>query len=155
MLLLDYTNQQRHELRRLDNTNEQYRKNRSTLLLCSRYVIKTFGSIAAVFHVRLGLSPEPICRIHGRAPVTKDAASAVADCIRSGANVFIHGAAATPNALVDAMTTHAESNNLRDIGLYHIHTVRSGAKIASPLIDHILPSMAMFHTLAHHQECSM
>lgn len=45
-------------------------------------------------------------------------AEAVA-CVQSGQRVFIHGAAATPGALVDALV--AQANRLRDVELIHIH----------------------------------
>ena len=45
-------------------------------------------------------------------------ADAVA-CIQSGQRVFIHGAAATPSFLVDALV--AQAGRLRDVELIHIH----------------------------------
>lgn len=38
--------------------------------------------------------------------------------LRSGMNVFVHGAAATPHALIDAMVARGD---LTDITLYHLH----------------------------------
>lgn len=46
------------------------------------------------------------------------AADAVAG-IKSGSNVFVHGACATPLALVDAL---AARSDLQDVSLYHLHT---------------------------------
>jgi len=46
------------------------------------------------------------------------AAEAVA-CIRSGTNIFIHGAAATPTPLVEALAARRDLENVR---LYHLHT---------------------------------
>jgi hypothetical protein len=43
-------------------------------------------------------------------------------CIQSGQRVFIHGAAATPSFLVDALV--AQAGRLRDVEL--IHLVRDG-----------------------------
>jgi acyl-CoA hydrolase len=51
--------------------------------------------------------------------VTPDEAVA---CVRTGMNVFVHGAAATPTPLLDALVARRE---LTDITLYHLHT--SGA----------------------------
>src|SRR4051812_19678449 len=39
--------------------------------------------------------------------------------IKSGDRVFVHGAAATPTALLDAMCARAD---LADVTLYHLHT---------------------------------
>lgn len=36
--------------------------------------------------------------------------------------VFVHGAAATPNHLLEALVKHAAANNLRDVEMIHIHT---------------------------------
>ncbi|MBC7465199.1 MAG: hypothetical protein H7256_04350 [Bdellovibrio sp.] len=40
--------------------------------------------------------------------------------IQSGAHIFIHGAAATPHRLIDALV--ARASELKDITLYHMHT---------------------------------
>jgi 4-hydroxybutyrate CoA-transferase len=40
-------------------------------------------------------------------------------CIRSGMHVFVHGAAATPTPLLDALVRKAD---LSDVTLYHLHT---------------------------------
>lgn len=55
------------------------------------------------------------------------AADAVAH-LRSGTRVFVHGAAATPQPLVDAMVDRA---GLEDVRLYHLHT-EGTARFASP-----------------------
>ncbi|MEZ5057026.1 MAG: hypothetical protein R2879_08310 [Saprospiraceae bacterium] len=47
-------------------------------------------------------------------------ASEAVGLIKSGDNVYIHTAGATPNSLVHAMT--ARHKELRDITLYHLHT---------------------------------
>ncbi len=46
-----------------------------------------------------------------------DAASAVS-CLASGMRVFVHGAAATPTPLLEAMATRRD---LSDVSLYHLH----------------------------------
>ncbi len=48
--------------------------------------------------------------------------------VQSGHRVFIHGAAATPNILIDALIEH--SDRLRDVEIIHIHT-EGEAKYAS------------------------
>src|SRR4051812_31434182 len=40
-------------------------------------------------------------------------------CVRSGMNLFVHGAAATPTALLEALVRRSD---LRDVTLYHLHT---------------------------------
>ncbi|HEX9080900.1 MAG TPA: hypothetical protein VF768_01415, partial [Holophagaceae bacterium] len=55
-------------------------------------------------------------------------AEAVA-CVQSGQRVFIHGAAATPSFLVDALV--AQADRLRDVELIHIH-VTGDAVYARP-----------------------
>lgn len=42
-------------------------------------------------------------------------------CIQSGHRVFVHGAAATPRRLLDALV--AEAERLRDVELVHLHTI--------------------------------
>ena len=54
-------------------------------------------------------------------------ADAVA-CVKSGMRVFLHGAAATPTPLIDAL---AARRDLEDVKLYHIHTA-GPAKFAEP-----------------------
>jgi len=59
---------------------------------------------------------------------TVRAADAVA-CIRSGDRVFVHGVAAAPKTLIEAMT--ARSAELRDVEIVHLHT-EGEAPYASP-----------------------
>src|SRR6188472_1895166 len=40
--------------------------------------------------------------------------------IQSGQQLFVHGGAATPSVLLDALT--ARANELRDVGIIHLHT---------------------------------
>lgn len=51
--------------------------------------------------------------------VHSDAVAATA-CIESGHRVFVHGAMATPNALLDGLVAHAD--RLRAVELTHLHT---------------------------------
>lgn len=48
--------------------------------------------------------------------------------LRSGSRVFVHGAAATPQVLLDAMVARAD---LADVTLYHLHT-EGPARFAAP-----------------------
>ena len=40
----------------------------------------------------------------------------------TGDTVFVQGAAATPNVLLEAMAHHGKENNLKDITVVHMHT---------------------------------
>lgn len=53
----------------------------------------------------------------------------VIDSIQSGHQVFVHGGAATPAALLKALVN--ESSRLRDVTLYHLHT-HGSAEYAKP-----------------------
>ena len=55
-------------------------------------------------------------------------ADAAVSCVRSGMRVFVHGAAATPSPLVDAL---ARRTDLADVTLYHLHTT-GPAPFAAP-----------------------
>lgn len=48
-------------------------------------------------------------------------AKAAVAAIESGSRVFIHGAAATPNQLIEAMV--ADADRLRNVELMHLHTI--------------------------------
>lgn len=61
--------------------------------------------------------------------VTAEAAVAA---VRPGMRIFIHGAAATPTPLVDAL---ARRDDLHDITLYHLHTEGPMASVAPALRD--------------------
>lgn len=60
--------------------------------------------------------------------------------IRSGMNVFVHGSAATPIPLLDAL---AERKDLRDVTLYHLHT-EGCAKIVAPECAGRIRSCSLF-----------
>jgi 4-hydroxybutyrate CoA-transferase len=60
--------------------------------------------------------------------------------IRSGTNVFVHGAAATPIPLVDAMADRAD---LERVKLYHLHTEGS-ARFADPDKSAAFRSISLF-----------
>jgi len=67
------------------------------------------------------------------------AAEAVAD-IASGARVFVHGAAATPIPLIDAL---AQRRDLAGVRLYHLHTQGTTSCFAADVADR-LRSVSMF-----------
>lgn len=62
----------------------------------------------------------------------KDAAEAVA-LVQSGQRVFVHGAAATPQRLLDALVARADApaDALTDVELIHLHTI-GPARYADP-----------------------
>ena len=61
------------------------------------------------------------------------AADAVA-AIPSGARVFVHGAAATPVALLDAL---AARRDVTDVRLYHLHTTGTASFLAPEVAPHL------------------
>src|SRR6185295_7151938 len=74
--------------------------------------------------------------------VTRQAASAdeVVACISSGMRVFIHGAAATPTPLVEALSARTD---LSDVSLYHLHTA-GPAPFAEPCCEGRFLSYSLF-----------
>ena len=78
----------------------------------------------------------------GAHPWTSRAVSAaeVAGCISSGARVFVHGAAATPVPLLDAL---AARTDLDDVRLFHLHTHGTRSFIA-PEVAGRLRSVSLF-----------
>ena len=67
-------------------------------------------------------------------------AADVAAHVRSGARVFVHGAAATPIALLDAL---AARTDLEGVRLYHLHTAGT-ASFAAPGVSDRLRSVSFF-----------
>ncbi len=60
--------------------------------------------------------------------------------IRSGMRIFVHGAAATPITLLDAL---AAREDLRDVTLYHLHTDGTGSFLA-PEVQGRIRSVSFF-----------
>lgn len=50
-------------------------------------------------------------------------ASEAIQLIQSGMKIFIHGQAATPLHLIDALIVHAKAKKLKEIELLHLHTI--------------------------------
>ncbi len=61
-------------------------------------------------------------------------------CIRSGTSVFVHGACATPQPLLEALCAREE---LRDVELYHLHT-HGPAPFADPRHEGRFHSNSLF-----------
>lgn len=61
-------------------------------------------------------------------------AADVAACVPAGARVFVHGAAATPVSLLDAL---ADRPDLDGVRLYHLHTTGTDRFVAPALADRV------------------
>lgn len=61
----------------------------------------------------------------------------------AGDTVFVQGAAATPNVLLEAMAHHGKENNLKDITVIHMHT-EGPAYYCQPEYSHIFRSKSTF-----------
>src|ERR1019366_5899871 len=64
----------------------------------------------------------------------------VVDHLESGMRVFVHGAAATPTPLLDALVARS---NLENVTLYHLHT-RGHCHIAEPRYSERIHSVSLF-----------
>lgn len=80
--------------------------------------------------------PTPSLDWKARASTPADAVA----CVRSGNNVFIHGAAATPTPLVEAL---AGRRDLESVRLWHLHT-NGPAPFAEPGRDKEFRSISLF-----------
>lgn len=87
-------------------------------------------------------SPEPFHPLADRWPQKKSAEEAV-QVIQSGFRVFIHGAAATPVPLIEAMCQHGLKAGLTDVELLHIHTEGPGT-YNKPEFEGIFRSNSLF-----------
>ena len=67
-------------------------------------------------------------------------AAAAAALVRSGTNVFIHGACATPAPLIEALCAR---HDLKDVRLYHLHTA-GPAPFAASGREHEFRSVSLF-----------
>ncbi|XP_070562057.1 succinyl-CoA:acetate/propanoyl-CoA:succinate CoA transferase-like [Ptychodera flava] len=85
---------------------------------------------------------EPFYPLPNRVPRWQTVEEAVS-VIKSNDNVFVHGGAATPITLVNAMTEYAAENSLSNIKLFHIHT-EGKALYARPEYEGIFRSNSFF-----------
>jgi 4-hydroxybutyrate CoA-transferase len=67
-------------------------------------------------------------------------AAAAVSCVRSGMRVFLHGAAATPTPLIEALCARMD---LEDVWLYHLHT-EGPAPFAAPEMRGRFHSVSLF-----------
>ncbi|UXI19062.1 hypothetical protein NH340_JMT05005 [Sarcoptes scabiei] len=113
---------------RLRNLTQECRKN--------RFVTRT----SRWFHQN---SPVELThQIPSKTPKMMTAQEAV-QVVKSGDNVFIHGAAATPRALVPALAEHGKKNKLKDVRIHHIHT-EGAAEYNAPEFEGIFRSNSLF-----------
>ncbi|XP_064649750.1 4-hydroxybutyrate coenzyme A transferase-like [Lineus longissimus] len=91
---------------------------------------------------RFHYSPEPFHPIPNKWPKWMTAEEAVS-VINSDWRVFIHGAAATPIALIDALTKHGKQSRLKNVELIHIHT-EGVAEYTKPEFEGIFRSNCLF-----------
>ncbi|MCU0622099.1 MAG: hypothetical protein MUC69_11430 [Gemmatimonadales bacterium] len=71
---------------------------------------------------------------------TATSAEAAVSCVRSGMRVFLHGAAATPTPLIEALCARTD---LEDVWLYHLHT-EGPTPFASPALQGRFHSVSLF-----------
>lgn len=97
--------------------------NAMQLFKCARQIstrctaISTIGSRRSFYLY----SPEPFHPIQGKEPKWTTAEEAV-QIVTSGMKVYVHGAAATPNVILEALAKHGKASHLKDVHLLHIHT---------------------------------
>ncbi|KAL5014333.1 hypothetical protein ScPMuIL_008603 [Solemya velum] len=87
-------------------------------------------------------SPEPFHPLVDRVPEWKTAEEAV-QVIQSGQRIFVHGAAATPVRLLEAMTSHGKKAGLKNVEIIHIHTEGPG-KYNDPEFHGMFRSNSLF-----------
>ncbi|XP_060583073.1 4-hydroxybutyrate coenzyme A transferase-like [Ruditapes philippinarum] len=96
-------------------------------------------------HFRRGYylySPEPIHPLPDRKPDWKTADEAL-QVVQSGQRIFVHGAAATPCHLIEAMCRHGTRADIRGCEVMHIHTEGPGL-YNEPEYDHMFRSNSLF-----------
>ncbi|XP_022697980.1 uncharacterized protein LOC111265505 [Varroa jacobsoni] len=107
--------------------------------LLSATVTRT--SPAALNRGLYNYSREPFMALD-RKPKTVSADEAVS-VVKSGDVVFLHGAAATPRALVPALAEHGKKAGLKGVTVCHIHT-EGAAEYNDPSCDGIFRSCSFF-----------
>lgn len=87
-------------------------------------------------------SAEPFHPLPGKTPAWKSPQEAL-QVIESGMKVFVHGGAATPIPLLEAMAQRGKDAGLKDVELIHIHTEGTGIFV-EPEFDGIFRSNSLF-----------
>lgn len=85
---------------------------------------------------------EPFHPLPGKTPAWKSPDEAV-QIIQSGMKVFVHGGAATPGPLLDALARRGQEAQLKDVKLIHIHT-EGHDQVVSPEFEGIFRSNSLF-----------
>ncbi|ESO89952.1 hypothetical protein LOTGIDRAFT_234063 [Lottia gigantea] len=112
-------------------------------LLSRALRFKTFGSKQSPSKRNFYLyTPEPFHPFPDRHPDWKSALEAVR-AVKSGDKIFLHGAAATPVRLVEALAEHSINHNLKDIEIIHIHT-EGPASFTKPEFEGVIRSNSLF-----------
>ncbi|XP_045162494.2 4-hydroxybutyrate coenzyme A transferase-like isoform X1 [Mercenaria mercenaria] len=96
-------------------------------------------------HLRRGYylyTPEPIHPLPDKTPDWKTADEAL-QVVQSGQRIFVHGAAATPCHLIEAMCRHGTRADIRGCEVMHIHTEGPGL-YNEPEYDHMFRSNSLF-----------
>jgi acyl-CoA hydrolase len=87
-------------------------------------------------------SAEPFHPIANKVPLRIGAEEAVS-VIKSGDRVFVHGCAAMPAVLVNAMTTHGKKSKLSNVEVVHIH-IEGPAPHTAPEFEGIFRDNSLF-----------
>ncbi|KAK9729806.1 Acetyl-CoA hydrolase/transferase N-terminal domain [Popillia japonica] len=85
---------------------------------------------------------EPAQPIKGKEPKWTTAKEAMVD-LKSGNTVFVHGGAATPVPLLDAMSDFGKENKLKNVTVCHMHT-EGNAKYHDASYEGIFRSLSFF-----------
>lgn len=101
-----------------------------------------FNAPQPIGHKGLDDNPDPIHPASGFKPNWKSARDSVKG-IDSGASIFVHGVAATPSPLLDALCTHANKSGLKNIVLHHLH-LEGQAEWIKPEYDGVIKSNSLF-----------
>lgn len=83
---------------------------------------------------------QSVTQVRAMRNIQRTSAVDAIDCLRSGMNVFVHGAAATPTPLLEAITTR---HDLENITFYHIHTDGQAPHVA-PELQNRLHAVSLF-----------
>lgn len=129
-----------------ENYTQKRKKKRKMSLMALRFVPRLGKSAAVVassqkantFYTYSNQISQPL----ERKPTYTNAEEAV-KVVKSGDTVFVQGAAATPNHLLEALTKHGKENNLRDITVVHMHT-EGPASYCAPECKDIFRSKSTF-----------
>lgn len=72
---------------------------------------------------------------------------------RAGMRVFMHGAAATPVRLVNALAEYGKKANLKDVEVIHIHTEGPGTYAKPEYEGKQIPFLFLFFSFSSPTPC--